>query len=522
MPWKRGRRSPTGFVVRSGTGTRLVLSAAPWIAAAAVAAGAVPAQVRGATITHDIGTSTVQFDGAPGEANVVTIRITGALLSVTDTGARAIAGGGDCVLASIPSTVSCPVGPIAVLDVHAGDGDDRIVNLSSLGGTIRGDGGSDVLIGGTAAETFEGGPDDDVVQAGDGNDRLTGGPGSDELDGGRGRDVIAYAARWAVTIDLSDGVGGNAAFGDADRLVRLENVAGTAQQGTVTGTAADNVLGGGDDEDYVDGRRGSDRLDGGTGPDVLAARDGTTGEPVSCGPGIDLAITDPGDRVVRRGVNRCERVDDGPTAARPGLVNVRPQQCGASGPQMVLPAMHREVPLRYAIALPVGFGHRAAPSLHPSRCGVRLDAVAAEGRSVASADVSGDPLTVRQTTGRRTTTVLSVERPTCAVGAQRAAYERPRQVRVRSRRGPGRWEVRGSWVTASAEGTDWTTIESCTGWTTIVHSGRVRICERERHRCDVVTKGRYTSSSARGARDDADRRGVPMHRGQKHRVTGRR
>ena len=93
----------------------------------------------------------MQLDGAPGEANVVTIRVTGALLSVTDTGARAITGGGDCVLASTPSTVSCPVGPIAALDVHAGDGDDRIVNLSDLGGTIRGDGGSDVLIGGTAA-----------------------------------------------------------------------------------------------------------------------------------------------------------------------------------------------------------------------------------------------------------------------------------------------------------------------------------------------------------------------------------
>ena len=144
---ERVRLAPTESVVRPGKGSRLVLSAAPWIVAATVAAGAVPAQVRGATITHDVGSSTMQFDGAPGEANVVTIRITGALLSVTDNGAGAIDGGGDCVVASIPGTVSCPAGPIAVVDVHAGDGDDRITNLSNLGGTIRGDEGSDVLIG---------------------------------------------------------------------------------------------------------------------------------------------------------------------------------------------------------------------------------------------------------------------------------------------------------------------------------------------------------------------------------------
>ena len=101
------------------------------------------------------------------------------------------------------------------------------------------------------------------------------------------------------------------------------------EAGTVTGTAVDNALAGGGGEDYVDGGPGTDRLAGGDGPDVVAARDAAVDAPVSCGPGTDLAIVDPGDTVVTDGPDRCEQVDDGRQAPRRGRVSVRPRRCSS-------------------------------------------------------------------------------------------------------------------------------------------------------------------------------------------------
>jgi hypothetical protein len=160
--------------------------------------------------------------------------------------------------------------------------------------------------------------------------------------------------------------------------------------------------------------------------------------------------------------------------------------------------MHREVPLRYAFALPVGFAGSAAPSLHAGACDIRLEAVTTPDGTTASADVAGDPVTVRQTGGRRITTVLSLGRPLCASAGSRGGYEASRRVRVRSRRRPGRWEVRGTWIRAVAEGTDWSTVSTCTRTTTIVHSGRVRVYDTHRRRSVVLVGGQTYVAVAGG------------------------
>jgi hypothetical protein len=480
-----------------GHGARLI--AAPCIVAAAVAVG-IPASSVAATVTHEVGSSTMRVDAAPGEANAITIGASGAGLVVSDPGARGLGGGGDCAVVAGSSTVSCPAASITVVEVRAGDGDDRVTNAGPLPVTMFGEDGEDALGGGPAGEALDGGPGDDAISGGGGDDLLTGGTGADDLDGGEGLDTIAYEAAWPVAVDLPTGLAGNPSFGDGDRVAGVENVLDGQEEGTMTGTAVDNALEGGGGEDYVDGGRGADRLAGGDGPDVVAARDAAMDAPVSCGPGVDLAIVDPTDPVVTSGPDSCEQIDDGRQAPRRGRVSVRPRGCPAAGggeAQLTLPAMTRAVPLRYVLGLPTGLGGRPAPSLEPLACGVQVDAVPASGARAASADLTGDAVTVRQTSGRRITTALTVRRPVCATGATAmAAGSRARRVRLRSKRGRGRWEVRGRFSTGAAEGTDWTTVESCSRTTTIVRSGRVRVYDRTRRR-SVVVRGGHTYVSAR-------------------------
>ena len=213
---------------------------------------------------------------------------------------------------------------------------------------------------------------------------------------------------------------------------------------------------------------------------------------MSCGPGVDLAIVDPGDPVVRDGPDRCEQVDDGRQTPQRGRVSVRPRRCSSGGgeAQLTLPAMNRSVPLRYALGLLTGTASRRAPSLEPFTCAVQVDAVPAAGAPVASAELTGAAVTVRQTSGRSITTALTVRRPACSTGAAaRSAGNKERRVRLRSKKGRGRWKVRGRFSTGAAEGTDWTTVESCSRTITIVRSGRVRVYDRERRRSVLVRAG---------------------------------
>lgn len=402
-------------------------------------------------------------------------------------------------------------GPLAdVLDGGPGDdalngfaGDDALHGdggLSAGADTLSGGPGNDVIQGDGGADTLSGEAGNDVVEGGTGADRLSGGPGADQLIGGPERDAVAYTTQADVTVRLDRGLGGSAQPGDSDRIIQVEDVDGGDQRDTVTGSSDANALGGGRGEDYLDGQRGVDRLDGGNGADVVVARDRARDEPVSCGPGQDLAIVDPADPVARRGRNRCERVDDGShRKPRPGWVYVHPQRCATSAKsvELGLPAMHRLVPLRFAILLASGFGQRTAPTLDATDCPVRVKATRGQGRS-ASADVSGAAVTVRQTSGRRVTTTLTVKPPACAAGGRTAGVAREPRLRVNTDRRRGRWKVKGKFSIAAAFGTEWTTLQGCSRTVTVVRRGRVQVYDRAKRRTVTVRAGhRYVARNAR-------------------------
>lgn len=400
-------------------------------------------------------------------------------------------------------------GPDAdILDGGPGDdsisglaGDDELDGdggLSAGADTVSGGPGSDRIAGDGGADLLSGDAGNDTLEGGTEADMLDGGPGADQLLGGPGRDAVAYTGPADVTVRLDQGLGGSAAPGDGDRIADVEDVDGGDERDTVTGSSADNALGGDRGEDYLDGRRGVDRLDGGGNADVVVARDGARDEPVSCGPGQDLAIVDRADRVARSGANRCERVDDGTdTRPRRGWVYVHPQRCRTPA-QLGLPAMHRRVPLRYSVLLASGSRQRTAPTLDASECSIRVRATPGQGRT-ASADLSGTAVTVGQSSGRRVATTLTVRRPTCAGGIRSPNALPPEaRLRVATDRRRGRWRVKGKHSIAAAVGTDWVTLEGCSRTVTVVRRGRVQVFDRVKRRTVTVRAGhRYVARERR-------------------------
>jgi hypothetical protein len=488
---------------------------------------------------------------APGEGNSLTIARDASGFTVDENGAATMTPGAGCGPGSGPNTATCPGAGVSQLSISLGDGDDEVTVAAPTNAVILGGPGNDQLQGGAGQDVFEGdegtdgvsygprtapittskdgvandgqanegdnigsdveritgglandsiggGPEADILDGGPGDDMLSGGPGADQLLGGPGRDAVAYTGPADVTVRLDLGLGGSAQPGDSDRIADVEDVDGGDERDTVTGSSADNALGGDRGEDYLDGRRGVDRLDGGGNADVVVARDGARDEPVSCGPGQDLAIVDRADRVARSGPNRCERVDDGTdTKPRRGWVYVHPQRC-ATAAQLGLPAMQRLVPLRYSVLLASGSRQRTAPTLDASECSIRVRATPGQGRT-ASADVSGTAVTVGQSSGRRVTTTLTVRRPRCA-GRRRSPNALPPEARLRvaTDRRRGRWRVKGKHSIAAAVGTDWVTLEGCSRTVTVVRRGRVQVFDRVKRRTVTVRAGhRYVAREGR-------------------------
>lgn len=92
-----------------------------------------------------------------------------------------------------PYELVCDAPSIAGFEVNAGGGDDRVHVSSAVTVplTMRGDGGDDVLVGGSGADKLIGGSGNDRLYGGRGDDRLYGGPGDDVLLGGPGNDVLS-------------------------------------------------------------------------------------------------------------------------------------------------------------------------------------------------------------------------------------------------------------------------------------------------------------------------------------------
>jgi hypothetical protein len=238
------------------------------------------------TINMPTGTPTLRIVGSTGVDHIV-------------AGESGINLNSDETTADVDVTITGA--PVLVID--GGDGDDILSLAGGAGtgtgrqGSLLGQAGNDLLLGGVAGSTFDGGLGTDevdytsatqlqsanlstgqAIHQGGGTDtlagieNLTGSPGDDRIvgngsdnviDGGDGIDTIDYGAASDVNVDLRAG----SAVGDGtDGLSSIENVIGS--------TSADHIVGDGG-ANQLDGGPGDDKIDGGGGDDTLAGRDGS-------------------------------------------------------------------------------------------------------------------------------------------------------------------------------------------------------------------------------------------------------
>lgn len=136
--------------------------------------------------------------------------------------------------------------------------------LVSVERVVGGDGGNQFLAG--VARDFVGGAGRDTYYAG---------AQASRFDGGEGRDYAVYTASTSgVGVDLQSG-SGRLGYANGDRLVSVEDVAGSWHSDILRGSAADNFLAGLDGNDAIDGCGGNDTLYGGAGADTLSGGAGS-------------------------------------------------------------------------------------------------------------------------------------------------------------------------------------------------------------------------------------------------------
>jgi len=151
------------------------------------------------------------------------------------------------------------------------DENDLIVEAQTGGRSIDGGGGMDALFGNGGADRQRGQAGADFLDGGGGKDRLFGGAADDMLRGGGGADLVnggggedtadyRFSTK-GVRVDLASGAGKG---GDAngDRLVKIENLKGSAENDQLLGDGKANDIRGENGNDLVRGRGGDDMLFG--------------------------------------------------------------------------------------------------------------------------------------------------------------------------------------------------------------------------------------------------------------------
>ena len=151
------------------------------------------------------------------------------------------------------------------------------VMVDLAAGTATGQ-GSDRLYG---IENIVGSTYDDTLKGDDGSNWLVGFAGDDTLDGAGGVDTVNYSyASQGVSVDLG---AGTATGEGSDALVAIEDAVGSAHDDIIVGSSAANRLtglagndsiSGGDGADWLGGGSGDDTLIGGGGADSLCGNDG--------------------------------------------------------------------------------------------------------------------------------------------------------------------------------------------------------------------------------------------------------
>jgi hypothetical protein len=253
------------------------------------------------------------YQGAPGEANAVSVTGTREEVRVVDR-AVVIEPGSGCARIDRHS-VRCmdpQFGLVQDLLIATADGADTVrLGTRELGPVIIDGGrGNDLLVGNGGPETLYAGRGDDFLRGRGGDDQLHDasprrplrsgdpspfafegppialadpGPGRDTFDGGAGSaDSVSYAERSAaVRVDLGTTAAIGGERGERDSVRRVENASGGVGDDRLTGGPRADRLDGGEGDDLIAGRGGGDTLMGGSG------RDTTRG-----GPGGDSMFLD--------------------------------------------------------------------------------------------------------------------------------------------------------------------------------------------------------------------------------------
>lgn len=179
------------------------------------------------------------------------------------------------------------------ISVDLNDGNDYLVNNSSL--ILQGNGGNgdDTLYGGSTYDSLAGGNGDDYLSGRGGNDNLFGGDGDDTIYGGDGHDTIYAGAHDDFVVggsgdDNMYGERGNdrmygmqgedKIFGAASWIVDTQSsdwIYGGTGNDRLWGSDGNDIIGGGGGDDVMFGRDGSDTLVGGSGNDWIDGGDGS-------------------------------------------------------------------------------------------------------------------------------------------------------------------------------------------------------------------------------------------------------
>jgi VCBS repeat-containing protein len=216
----------------------------------------------------DAGTGTVRVtvheivEGTAGRDHI-TVAQAGGTVTVTVNGANQFAGAAPrlTVLGLDGNDLIILRGLTVPTRVDGGEGDDLVnaLGVRSIGLTIAGGGGADMLFGGRVEDTIDGGAGDDRIFGGFGSDLLIGGAGDDNLSGEAGNDTL----QGGPGDDTLSGGSGNDVLEGGDGNDSLAG--GTGHDTLRGGAGADRLL----------GDAGNDVLIGGAGVDTLAGGAGT-------------------------------------------------------------------------------------------------------------------------------------------------------------------------------------------------------------------------------------------------------
>jgi Ca2+-binding RTX toxin-like protein len=355
-------------------------------------------------------------------------------------------------------------------------GDVEKVTGGTAGDQISGSGAPETLNGGPGPDALGGGGGVDDLEGGDGDDTMDGGPGADLIAGGTGVDGATYLANGFQPITVAlDAQPGDGEPGEGDNVQPdVENVATGEGSDTLSGSDGANTMASGGGEDYSDGGTGPDVMQMGAGFDVVRARDGVA-DTVDCGTSSDFAIVDPSDVVAPS----CERLDKGRSKARfRRLLHLRPLKRGEA---FGLKGMHRSVPLRDAIGVPL-----EGTKLDATAGSVRLTA-ARSGRGTFSGDFSQGAFLVKQPRSGGGLTELTLTGGASLSKCARGSHAVQRRLFGRAH---GRFRSRGRFSTATVRGTEWTVADRCDGTLTIVKRGSVRVRDLVRKRTVTLKSGR--------------------------------